>query len=101
MLWVLVVLFWVLFLGGFTLWLRPRMAALERRREVIGDRHIDGGTQARTISLCVAGAVAAMAVAIAAGLGALGALLGSIVVAAMLAGVVYLTVRDAEEAQQR
>jgi hypothetical protein len=101
MLWVAVVLFWVVFLTAFTLWVRPRIARLQTRREQIGDRQIDNRKPARTIALCVVGAVAATAVAAVVGFGPLGALLGSIVKAPVLAGVVYLTIRDADEAQTR
>lgn len=101
MLWVLVVLFWVAFLSSYVSWLRPRFAGLEARRDEIGDRVIPMGRQLRTVAVCVVGSATAMAVAVMAGFGALGCLLGSVVLAAMLVGVVSLTMRDAEHAQAR
>jgi hypothetical protein len=100
-LWVALVLFWVVFLTAFTLWFRPHMARLQARRERIGHRHIDTQKQARTVALCVVGGAAAMAVAAIAGFGPLGALLGSVVLAMVVAAVVYVTIRDADEAQTR
>lgn len=101
MLWVAIVVFWLVFLVAMTLWLRARLAGLERRREEIGDRRVDGRKQARTIVVIIAGAAAAMGVAALAGFGPLGVLLGSFVVAATFAAALHLTFRDAGEAQSR
>jgi hypothetical protein len=81
---------------------RPISFSWSRRRwDEIGDRLIDNRTQARTTSICVAGGVAAVAVAGVAGFGPANALLGSVVLAAVIGGVVHLTVRDANDAQSQ
>jgi hypothetical protein len=99
MLWLVVALLWVLFLAAFARCIRRPFARLRARREEIGDRQIPRRKQLRTIALCVFGGMAAMGVAVIAGLGAIGVLLGSIVLAMLFSGVVYLTIRDADEAQ--
>lgn len=99
MLWIAVVVFWVVFLTAFTLWLRPHVARLQTRREQIGDRQIDNRKQGRTVALCVVGGAAATAIAAVLGFGPLGVLVGSTVLTAVVAVVVYLTIRDADEAQ--
>jgi predicted lysophospholipase L1 biosynthesis ABC-type transport system permease subunit len=100
-LWVVVGIFWVAFLVGFYLVCKPRFEAIERQREVVGNREIPRPAKRLIAALICVAAIAPLAVTIAVGLGAAGVLAGSIVLAASMSAIMAVSLRAARIAQNR
>ena len=101
MLWIAVGALWVAFLIAFFALVKPRMEAIERRREVVGNREIPRPAKYLILALVCVGAIAPIAVTIAVGFGAAGVLAGSVVLAACMSAIMAVGLRTARIAQAR
>ena len=101
MLWVAVGIFWVAFLVGFYVVCKPRFDAIERKRDVVGNREIPRPAKYLIVALACVGAIAPIAVTIAVGLDAAGVLAGSIVLAASMSAIMAVGLRASRIAQGR
>ena len=101
MLWVAVGIFWVAFLVGFYVACKPRFEAIERQRDVVGNREIPRPAKRLIAALIGVAAIAPLAVTIAVGLDAAGVLAGSIVLAASMSAIMAVSLRAARIAQAR
>ena len=101
MLWVAVGIFWVAFLVGFYVVCKPRFEAIERQREVVGNREIPRPAKYLIVALVCVGAIAPIAVTIVIGLDAMGVLAGSIVLAASMSAIMAVGLRASRIAQGR
>ena len=101
MLWVAVGIFWVAFLMGFYLVCKPRFDAIERQRDVVGDRELPRPAKVLIAGLICVAAIAPIAVTIAVGLDAAGVLAGSVVLAATMSAIMAVSLRAASIAQAR
>ena len=101
MLWVAVGIFWVAFLVGFYVVCKPRFEAIERKRDVVGNREIPRPAKYLIVALACVGAIAPIAVTIAVGLDAAGVLAGSIVLAASMSAIMAVGLRASRIAQGR
>jgi predicted lysophospholipase L1 biosynthesis ABC-type transport system permease subunit len=72
-------------LGIFYVVCKPRFEAIERQRDVVGNREIPRPAKRLIVALICVAAIAPLAVTIAVGLDAAGVLAGSIVLAASMA----------------
>jgi hypothetical protein len=100
-LWIAVGIFWVAFLVGFYVVCKPRFEAIERQREVVGNREIPRPAKRLIAALIGVAAIAPLAVTIAVGLGAAGVLAGSIVLAASMSAIMAVSLRATRIAQAR
>jgi predicted lysophospholipase L1 biosynthesis ABC-type transport system permease subunit len=100
-LWVVVGIFWVVFLVGFYAVCKPRFEAIERRREVVGDREIPRPAKYLIAALVCVAAIAPIAITIVIGLDAAGVLVGSVVLAASMSAIMAVGLRSARIAQRR
>jgi predicted lysophospholipase L1 biosynthesis ABC-type transport system permease subunit len=100
-LWIAVGIFWVAFLVGFYLVCKPRFEAIERQRDVVGNREIPRPAKVLIAALICVAAIAPMAVTIAVGLNAAGVLAGSVVLAATMSAIMVVSLRAARIAQAR
>jgi heme/copper-type cytochrome/quinol oxidase subunit 2 len=100
-LWVAVGIFWVVFLVGFYVVCKPRFEAIERRRDVVGNREIPRPAKRLIAALIGVAVIAPPAVTIAVGLGAAGVLAGSIVLAASMSAIMAVSLRATRIAQAR
>jgi hypothetical protein len=100
-LWVAVGVFWVAFLIGFYLVCKPRFEAIERQRDVAGNREIPRPAKVLIAGLIGVAAIAPIAVTIAVGLDAAGVLAGSAVLAASMSAIMAVSLRAARIAQAR
>jgi hypothetical protein len=100
-LWVALGVFWVVFLVGFYLVCKPRFEAIERRREVVGDRELPRPAKVLIGGLVAVAAIAPIAVTIVVGLSAAGVLAGSIVLAASMSAIMAVGLRASRIAQGR
>ena len=101
MLWVAVGIFWIAFLIGFYVVCKPRFEAIERQREVVGNREIPRPAKRLLAALICVAAIVPLAVTIAVGLDAAGVLAGSIVLAASMSAIMAVSLRSARIAQAR
>ena len=101
MLWIAVGGLWVAFFVGLYAVGKPRFDAIERRREVVGDRPIPQPTKYLIFALVGVGAVVPVVVTSAVGLDAAGVLAGSLVLVAIMSAVVAVGLRATRIAQAR
>jgi predicted lysophospholipase L1 biosynthesis ABC-type transport system permease subunit len=99
--WVAVGIFWLAFLVGFYVVCKPRFEAVERQRDVVGNREIPRPAKVLIAGLICVAAIAPIAVTIAVGLDAAGVLAGSIVLAASMSAIMAVSLRAARIAQTR
>jgi len=100
-LWAAVVIFWIVFLVAFYVVCKPRFEAIERQRDVVGNREIPRPAKRLIAALICVAAIAPLAVTIAIGLDAAGVLAGSIVLAASMSAIMAVSLRAARIAQAR
>jgi len=100
-LWVAVGIFWVAFLVGFYVVCKPRFEAIERQRDVVGNRELPRPTWYLIVALGCVGAIAPIAVTLMVGLDAAGVLAGSIVLAASMSAIMAVGLRASRIAQGR
>jgi hypothetical protein len=100
-LWVAVGIFWVAFVVGFYVVCKPRFEAIERKREVVGNREIPRPAKNLIVALGCVGAIAPIGVTIVVGLDAAGVLAGSIVLAASMSAIMAVGLRATRIAQGR
>ena len=101
MAWLAVGIFWLAFLGAFYVVCKPRFEAVERQREVVGNREIPRPAKYLIAALVCFAVIAPLAVTIAVGLDAAGVLAGSIVLAASMSAIMAVSLRAARIAQTR
>jgi hypothetical protein len=99
--WVAVGIFWVAFLVGFYVVCKPRFEAIERRRDVVGEREIPRPAKRLIAALICVAVAAPIAVTVAVGFGAAGVLAGSIVLAASMSATMAVSLRASRIAQAR
>jgi hypothetical protein len=99
--WVAVGIFWVAFLVGFYVVCKPRFEAIERQRDVVGEREIPRPARRLIAALICVAVIAPIAVTIVVGLDAAGVLAGSIVLAASMSAIMAVSLRAARIAQAR